>query len=819
MFAKLYSFFAHRRKLLLVGYGCFVLLGVLCFTLVAQEENIEALLPDTAGTTVRRDFALLQHAPFARKVLIDLHTIDVEDDAGSGAKAMQQVGHLKQVAIDLSQALRPPFFTRALYAPPLHQGVALDKILLQALPNLVSAADLVKLEHRLQAQQVETQLQWVRNQLLMPQGWWTKQSLRADPLQLWQIAADHLRQLNPMSKSDQHHSDFVSPDGTHRLVVVDTDISISDVAGSRRMLAQLRHNLDSIVPASIQVTVVSGHLYTLANADTIQRDLRVVLGTATAAILLIFLLLLRSWRALYVFVLPASVLGFAVAAVAVFFPVVSGITIGFGAVLLGVTVDFTLHVYFSVRGSSLPLQQLRCLTPPLLGSALTSFLAFSILLISALPGQRQLAVFSMTSIALALVLALVVMPHLCGVGAADHSSDSATGTKIAGDKPAMGRLWVVLWLAVMLVCISALPRLHFDGAMRSLSVATPDLRHNEELLQQVWGNMRTSALLFATADTFDDALGVNDRILQTVHDIDASTNVVSLAAILPSLASQSHSRELWSQFWTEHSASLLVQLNSSGANYGFSAQAFTPFTQWLNKTVPAIDLATWQQMGLSTLLNGLIVDNVNSSAGVIGANEADGVNGESPGVAIISLINEADLTSELQQNIAAIDGAVVVAQGVFGRQLSEELAVDFSKFISVALSVVVLVLILWYRRWRHVVLALLPVFSGLLFMFGTMSWLGLSFNLFNVIAAILIIGLGVDYGIFILSLCDGNGCQQSRRAVLVSALTTLAGFGALVLANHPAMYSIGVTVLLGISGAVATALLVLPVCYRWLVSS
>jgi predicted exporter len=50
----------------------------------------------------------------------------------------------------------------------------------------------------------------------------------------------------------------------------------------------------------------------------------------------------------------------------------------------------------------------------------------------------------------------------------------------------------------------------------------------------------------------------------------------------------------------------------------------------------------------------------------------------------------------------------------------------------------------------------------------------------------------------------------SSRAVLVSGLTTLVGFGALVLAKHPAMYSIGLTVLLGICAAVPTAVLVIP---------
>jgi predicted RND superfamily exporter protein len=52
------------------------------------------------------------------------------------------------------------------------------------------------------------------------------------------------------------------------------------------------------------------------------------------------------------------------------------------------------------------------------------------------------------------------------------------------------------------------------------------------------------------------------------------------------------------------------------------------------------------------------------------------------------------------------------------------------------------------------------------------------------------------------------------HAVLVSGLSTIAGFGALILARHPALHSIGVTVLLGIGAAIPAALLVIPAFYR-----
>ncbi len=159
-------------------------------------------------------------------------------------------------------------------------------------------------------------------------------------------------------------------------------------------------------------------------------------------------------------------------------------------------------------------------------------------------------------------------------------------------------------------------------------------------------------------------------------------------------------------------------------------------------------------------------------------------------------------------------GTVLVSQGVFADQLAQEIVADFYQFMSFAGLAVVLLLGMLFRRVTDVVVALLPALTGLLVLLGGMAWLGLELNLFNVIASLLIIGLGVDYGIFMV--CHGQSKEDlaSVRAVLVSGLSTLIGFGALTLAQHPALFSIGLTLLLGISAAMPTAILVLPALRR-----
>jgi predicted exporter len=115
-----------------------------------------------------------------------------------------------------------------------------------------------------------------------------------------------------------------------------------------------------------------------------------------------------------------------------------------------------------------------------------------------------------------------------------------------------------------------------------------------------------------------------------------------------------------------------------------------------------------------------------------------------------------------------------------------------------------------FRNPRRIALVLVPVVTGIVCMMGIMGMLGLEFNIFNIAATILIIGLCVDYGIFMVCrLTDGED-HTASLSVLVSGLTTLAGLGALSLSRHPSMQSIGVTVILGIGTGIPAALLVIP---------
>ncbi|WP_020677818.1 MMPL family transporter [Geopsychrobacter electrodiphilus] len=746
------------------------------------EESIVSMLPD-GDSRVADDFHLLQQAPFARKLVIHLR-------AAPGVA----VSDLMKATDQLRDSLPPDLFIHPVSGPGELGSSPLLRELGDFLPLLADAQDLQKIDQQLQPEQIDRSIAEDLAQLLQPQGVALKQQIQRDPLNLQRLALAKLGYVNPLPGVRLVEGHFLSADGRSSLILADTPVLITDAAGARELLETFRQARQQL-PVGISAALISGHGYTLANADAIKNDMRLVLLVSGLGILVLFLVFLRSWRALAVYLLPLFSMALALLVASVCYGRLSGITVGFGAVLLGITIDFGLHVYFALRyGQGEPAELLRAVARPVIFGALTTLAAFAALLRSELPGQRQLAIFAIAGILAALLLALLFLPHfIVARGPVNPLSRKAYRRHIYLRKPWLR--WAVLSLWLGLCCLGALQARHLsiNGELRQLSYLPTALQQNEQQLAKVWGNMRGRALAFAEAPDLETALQLNERLWQLLGEKGLQTESVSLAPLFPSARTQQQHLQNWESFWQERRLPTEALVQKAGAHYGFAGDAFAPFFARLAQPQAVLDVPTLQRWGLGGLLENLLLQD------------------ERGYYQVLTLIpDRPELISSLDSELSALPGLTLVSQTRFGRQLSQEISSDFKHFILLAGLAVLLLLLLLFRRLPEVLLALLPVMTGLLAMFGGMGWLGLEMNLFNVAAAILIIGLGVDYGIFMVCHSQQPEDLASSRAVLVSGLTTLAGFGALVLAKHPALHSIGLTVLLGISAAVPTAVLVIP---------
>jgi uncharacterized protein len=128
---------------------------------------------------------------------------------------------------------------------------------------------------------------------------------------------------------------------------------------------------------------------------------------------------------------------------------------------------------------------------------------------------------------------------------------------------------------------------------------------------------------------------------------------------------------------------------------------------------------------------------------------------------------------------------------------------------------------LMLRRVRETLLALLPLSLGLVWTMGLMYVFNLKFNLGNVFGLPLIIGAAAEYGVVIVArFMEGREhggvlvARSTLMGVLVSGLTTITGFGTLLMAHHQGIYGLGLLLTLGSVTSLIAALIVLPVLLR-----
>jgi predicted RND superfamily exporter protein len=132
-----------------------------------------------------------------------------------------------------------------------------------------------------------------------------------------------------------------------------------------------------------------------------------------------------------------------------------------------------------------------------------------------------------------------------------------------------------------------------------------------------------------------------------------------------------------------------------------------------------------------------------------------------------------------------------------------------------SLIAIAILVFIHFRSLGAVILSLLPVGIGTLWLVGLMGWLKIPFNPANIMTLPLVIGIGVTNGIHILNRfaeerTPGILSRSTGKAVLVSGLTAIAGFGSLMLAKHRGIHSLGCVMATGIATCMIAGLAFLP---------
>lgn len=176
--------------------------------------------------------------------------------------------------------------------------------------------------------------------------------------------------------------------------------------------------------------------------------------------------------------------------------------------------------------------------------------------------------------------------------------------------------------------------------------------------------------------------------------------------------------------------------------------------------------------------------------------------------------------SQFVADIKSVDPATT-GQPLQAYYASRQMQQSYLEAAFYAFVAVVVLLLIDFRSVTASLLVLLPLGLGLVQMFGLMAWLDIPLNPANMIVLPLIVGIGMDYGVHIVH----DYRQQTGRfvlrgsiavAILLAALTTIVGFGSLMVANHRGLESLGRVLTIGVSTCLCNSFVMLPALLAWM---
>lgn len=784
------------RPGVLLAAGLVTLLAAVGTWRLQLDEDVSRLLPD-------RDPELGRVARWLRTEL-ERGLIDV------GGPVPAEVRHA--AADELAEALRSEGLVADVRAGRQDVAGALGALntLRGAAPRLLGPDALAELDARLAPDAVLDTLQTLERELLEPGAEALYDRVRSDPLGLRDAALAPLQALTA-GLGDVRLLDgrLTSSDGTRELLIVDYGFPASDGARSQVVLdrlAELTAELGARHPG-LEVRHLGSHRATRDNAQAIRHDVTVTTSLGMGVVALLALLCFRRpWVALLALT-PAAFGGLAALGVlGATQGVVAAAVLGFGAVLVGLSLDFAVHVLFRLEHGG---ASARAPARALIMGATTTTAAFLCLRASSLPGLRDLGAFGAVGIPAAALFALFVLPQFVQprADADQRRAPLDLSGWLARVRP--GLRAVALVLLVTPVLGWGMTRLRFDADPQRLSSLSPAAAADETGLRATWGLKRLGQVVLTGAE-LQDVLARNDALatdLQRLVDDGVLAQHASVSGLLPARATQDARLAAWRGFWSDdRRAELSAALAAAADVTRFRADAFDPFLDELTDDVAPLDAEALLASPLADLLAGRVRRTDDGWAVATPVVPADGHDL----LALDTLLR------------AEHAGAMLLDGELFVRRLTELVGGEMGLLGALALAASTLLVLVWIGRPGLSLVILLPLLVSLVWALGLLGWLGVPLDLVNAIFVVFLFGLAVDYSIFLAHgrldlLREGvDHTDEARASVLLCALTTCAGFGALAFADHPVLRSIGVSALVGIGSAAVVCQLLVPPLARLL---
>lgn len=784
-----------------------VLLATYSLSKLRLQEDVSALLPD--DKRISKINQVLLSTEFADRIILTFSPADTtmpdrpEDLilAAEYVVSQLQTDSLYIASINFKQ---DDEFLMGVY-----------DFIYQKLPFYLSESDYAEIAQRLDPASIEQSMARNLRSLSSLEGLITSDFIFKDPLHLTPLALSGLERFRLDENFIIHRSCVMTKDKQNLLVFIDPVYAAGNTKENENLIIMLEEVIEKARQqhAETAITYYGGSAVAVSNAGRIKIDIMLTVSIALLLLLLLFYMIFRNIRHILLIFFPI-VLGmlFALGILAALEDALSAISLGIGAILIGISLDYSLHAFTHYRSSGSVTATLKSIGTPIMMSCISTASAFLSLSVVQSPALKQLGLFAALAIFFTAMTVLTVIPFFLR---GSNNTSKVHGATTVFDRLAAWHFhknkflrWAILLLS--LVFVYTAPRLQFNSDLNTLNYMSPDLKQAEKNLHAISAEASSAMYFVVQSDSFEEALRMTEKHesrLRQAREQGIIKTFSSPVDLMLSPEKQVEKIARWNQFWDRVDRDSLKQtiVRKAGQFY-FQPFAFDAFFQLLNTDFKPVDFEAFTPLKTAFLTNYF--------------SQSDSLY-----AAITIIKSDSDQKDKLFDMFQAEEEVILFDNQFFMNSFLEVLKDDFSLLVLISMGLVFTILLLFFGRIELALITFFPVVLSWFWTIGIMGLFGIPFNIFNIIISTFILGLGVDYSIFIMSglIKHHKYGQQSlspyKLSVLLSAATTLLTLGVLQFAGHPALKSIAVVSMVGIFSVVVVTYTVLPLLFSFMVSN
>ncbi|WP_346236024.1 1-acyl-sn-glycerol-3-phosphate acyltransferase [Niabella insulamsoli] len=758
-------------------------------------ENIYAIIPKDEKT--EKLTQVFENSKFADKLVV---MVSLKDS--------QQIDPGKLVAyadvfVEKLQQKAAPFIKNIRYKIDEQFTYALFESIQRHLPSFLTADDYKKIDTLLQPEALSKSLSRSSSILAIPAPTPIKQVVLKDPSGISFLALKKLQQLQYEDNFTLFQNHFVTRDKKTLLLFISPAFSAGNTDKNGRLFEAIDHLADSLssVDPNIGTQYFGGAIVSQNNAAQLRKDTLLTQGITVLFIIVFLGFYFKKKRAPLLILVPV-IFGASFALAAIYFikGSISVIALGTGSIILGIAVNYSLHVFNHYRHESDMKNVIKDLAFPLTIGSITTILGFFSLQFAASDMLKDLGLFAGCSLIGAALCSLIYLPHFIS------RKQEMEVKKSWLDKLSHLRFETNKWLvaAILVITVVLYPlaqKVGFEPDMMRLNYMSEPLKAAEQKLNKISGAALKSIYAVSEAPTLDEALRHSEKLQVQTDSLKQQgwiSTTSGVANLFMSDSLQQARINSWKRYWTDQKKQkVLKDMAAFAATAGFTSDGIDNFKQLINE-----DYTPISPNELAPLRRGFLDDYItekNGSASVVTLIKVP----EQQKHAVIASIEKQPQTTVLDRQYLT-------------QRLTQMVSDDFNQIAWTISIIVAAVLLLTYGRIELMLMSFIPMLISWIWILGIMTLFDIQFNIVNIIISALIFGLGDDYSLFVM---DGliNEYKTGKKvlasyksSILLSAITTIAGLGVLIFAQHPALRSIAFVSVTGIICVVLMSQILIP---------